>query len=110
MSQTFIIKRRTDKIDDTPTAVDLEQSILDVRKAYSDGTEEEFARFYRRRYRVAESIVLRVLRARDKILELRTKHSDMLADDFAELMHAEHRVKHEFVQVVLRMQQKEMEK
>ncbi|WP_010501363.1 hypothetical protein [Paenibacillus elgii] len=106
MSQTFIIKPRKNDINGSQPEVDLERSILDVRKAYSNGTEQDFALMYRRRYRVSETFVLQVLNNRKKILQARMELPGLAVNEFVELFCRDNRVKTEFVRMVLQMEGK----
>lgn len=99
-----MIKTRKEKeFNDTPTSIDLERSILDVRKAYSSGSDEDFARMYRRRYRVSEAVVMKVLGDRTMILEARAALPGLQVDEFVEKTSKALRIKPALVRTVLEM-------
>lgn len=51
--------------NDAPVSVDVKQSIVELRRIYSNLTQTEFVNFYSRRYRIARSIIDRVLAEED---------------------------------------------
>ncbi|WP_199615526.1 hypothetical protein [Paenibacillus alkalitolerans] len=47
--------------DDSPKYVDIKQSILDLRPLHPQLTNEQFARWYEKKYRVKAEEVLRIV-------------------------------------------------
>jgi hypothetical protein len=53
------------KIDNPPMEVDVRKSILELRRIYKEKTNEEFARWYWRKYKIPRDTVLRVIKEND---------------------------------------------
>ncbi|WP_256846866.1 hypothetical protein [Paenibacillus sp. Pae108] len=102
MSNRFQIKPRKGDFNDAPIKIDVERSVLDVRKVYPDLPEEQFAKMYHRKYRIAGAVVMRILEQRDQIIEAR-KECTLLTDlEFTEMFTAKNpKVKKRLIAMVL---------
>lgn len=101
---SFTIKRTPDnhlKFADAPIEVDIERSILDVRKVYSELSIDDFSKMYKRRFKVGNLVVKKILEEQQRILEERKEYSLLTDLEFVEMYTGKYKVKKKLVLMVL---------
>lgn len=96
------------KDGDDPAEINIERSVLDIRKIYPEKSLDAFARMYNTKYRISSVKVKRILEAQELILQTRKQFTLLTDLEFIGMFNKQHpEIKKSLVAMVLKDYEKE---